>query len=502
MKMGLIMNSKRWIDLLRCAATTALVLGLLAPPQSIAAEATENWPQWRGPQSTGVAPAAQPPLEWGPNKNIKWKVAIPGRGASTPIIWNDQIFIQTAVPTGKKIDLPPAKPDEAAADADPAVKPEEPTAEPRPVKPDDPKPAPSDVRQGRGGGGGRRGFPRISQPTEEQRFVLMCLERKTGRTLWERVARTEVPHEGHHPDHGFASHSPVTDGACVCAYFGSRGLHCYDMQGKPKWEKDLGRMKTKLSFGEGGSPALFGNTIVVVWDHEGEDFIVALDKETGRELWRKPREEGTGWSTPLVASHSGRTEVITAASNKIRSYDLASGELLWEASGLSSNAIPSPVASPSVVYVTSGFRGNALLAIRLGEKGDLTGTGAILWSHDKNTPYVPSPLLYGERLYLYSSNNGILSCFDVKGGKPLFGPKRVEGLQNVYASPVGAGGRVYLVGRDGAAVVIKDGDEFEILATNRLDDGFDASPAIVGKELFLRGKEHLYCIAEGEAQAK
>lgn len=194
----------------------------------------------------------------------------------------------------------------------------------------------------------------------EQRFVLMALDRDTGKTLWEQVARTEVPHEGHHADNSFASRSPVTDGTCVCANFGSHGLYCYDLEGKLKWEKDLGRQQTRNGFGEGSSPALFGNTIVVNWDHEGDDFIAAFDKESGRELWRQPRDEHTSWATPIVVEHEGRAQVVTAATDKIRSYDLASGELVWQCAGLTTNSIPSPVAAGDTVYATSGFKGSAV----------------------------------------------------------------------------------------------------------------------------------------------
>ena len=279
------------------------------------------------------------------------------------------------------------------------------------------------------------------------------------------------------------------------AYFGSRGLHCYDMDGNFKWAKDLGKMQTRNGFGEGSTPALYGDMIVVTWDHEGSDFIVALDKNTGQEKWRQERDEPTTWSTPLVVKHGNTTQVITAGSNKVRSYDLQSGKLIWHCSGLTTNVIPSPVHANGVVYVTSGYRGSALLAIKLGKEGDLTGTDAITWTHNRGTPYVPSPLLYEDRLYFFASNTPTLSCFDVKTGQPVIDGERIAGLQGVYSSPVGASGRVYLVGRNGATAVLKRSDKLEILATNTLEDRIDASPALVGKEIYLRGKENLYCIA-------
>jgi outer membrane protein assembly factor BamB len=195
-----------------------------------------------------------------------------------------------------------------------------------------------------------------------------------------------------------------------------------------------------------------------------------------------------------VVQHGGGERGVTPATRKIRSYDLDTGKLVWECAGLTPNAIPTPVAGEGMVYLTSGFRGNALLAIRLGREGDLTGTDAVAWSHRKSTPYVPSPLLYEDRLYFFASNSGILSCFEARTGRPILDAERVEALQGVYASPVGAAGRIYLVGRNGAAVVLKKSDRLEVLATNTLDDKFDASPALAGGEIFLRGREYLYCL--------
>jgi outer membrane protein assembly factor BamB len=289
----------------------------------------------------------------------------------------------------------------------------------------------------------------------------------------------------------------VTDGEHLYVSFGSRGLYCYDLAGNLKWEKDLGDMQTRNAFGEGSSPALHRDTIVVNWDHEGEDFIVALDSRTGKERWRQSRDEPTTWSTPLIVEHDGKREVVVSATNSVRSYDLATGEQLWECSGMTGNVVPTPVSDFGKLYAISGFRGAALLAIQLGKRGTLTGTDAIAWQHRKATPYVPSPLLSGERLYFFSGNQGVLSCFNAKTGKPLFEAERVSDLPGgVYASPVAAAGRVYLLGRDGKAVVIKDSDTFEVVATSELDDRFDASPAVAGNQLFLRGHQFLYCIAE------
>jgi outer membrane protein assembly factor BamB len=234
---------------------------------------------------------------------------------------------------------------------------------------------------------------------------------------------------------------------------------------------------------------------VIVWDHQGQSFIVALDARSGEEIWRSAREEIDTWATPLVVEHNGRQQVVTNGMNRLRSYDLETGKIVWESQGTTMNAIPSPVAADGVVFVTSGFRGNNLKAIRLGDaSGDVTGSKAIVWSLDRDTPYVPSPLLYDGILYLLKSNSGILSAFDAKSGKPHYQLQRLESIPEVFSSPVGANGRVYLTGRDGTTMVIRHGPAFEVLAKNRLDDGFDASPALVDGEIYMRGYRYLYSI--------
>ncbi|HKX61284.1 MAG TPA: PQQ-binding-like beta-propeller repeat protein, partial [Verrucomicrobiae bacterium] len=426
-----------------------VVLGVIF--SSSADAASRGWPQWRGPLANGSAPDANPPVQWSETKNVKWKVKLPGYGTSTPIIWNDRVFIQTAIDTGK------SSPKAMRGTVGPNVA----------GLPQAPATPPGDGgtgrRRGPGGGGGRS-----EAPAQVHQFVLMAMDGASGRTVWEKVVREEVPHEGHHRDHGFSSSSPITDGQHIYAYFGSRGLHCYDLAGNLKWQKDLGRMSTRNGFGEGSSPALHGGVIVINWDHEGEDFIAAFDKTNGRELWRNKRDELTTWTTPLVVEHAGKAQVVVPASAMIRSYDLQTGAELWRCSGMTGNVVPTAVADFGMVYCTSGFRGAALLAIKLGRTGDLTMSDAIAWQHQKGTPYVPSPLLAGERIYFLSGNNGVLSCFDAKSGKAIFEAERLGGISGVYASPVAAGGRVYLLGRTGSAVVVQQSDKLEVLATNVL----------------------------------
>lgn len=490
-----------------CSATT-LTLGQTD-------DSNKNWAQWRGPLANGVAPHGDPPTEWNESKNIRWKVEVPGVGNATPIVWGDMIFLQTAIETEKKgdpeqyADLRAAgrrggrgrpgaeRGGRGARGQRPGGGGERGARGERGRRPGGGQRGERGQRGGRRGGG-RGGFMSGSAPENINEFVVVAVDRKTGKTLWKTKVCEKLPHEGGHRDATQASNSPVTDGEHLYAFFGSRGLYCLDMKGKVLWNKDLGLMQTAMSFGEGVSPALYKDTLVVNWDHQGDSYIVALDKKTGKERWKVERDEGTSWATPLILAVNGKPQVVAAASKRIRSYDLEDGKLLWECGGLTRNVIPSPVAGNGLFYAISGFRGSALLAIRYASaQGDITGTPAVAWEYDgRGTPYVPSPLLYDDKIYFLSVNRAILSCVDAKNGKKHYNQQRLEGLEGVYASPVGADARVYIVGRNGATAVIKHGDKFELLATNTLDDRIDASPVIVGDQLFLRGRKHLYCIAE------
>ncbi len=446
--------------------TFLVLISLTACPLPAGGEesisADTNWPHWRGPGTTGGAPSGDPPVEWSESKNVKWKIEIPGAGHASPVVWNDRVFILTAVPTDKR-GKPPA-------DA-------EPTGRRR-----------------------RRGPPSV-KTDKIYKFVILAVERSGGKILWQKTLREELPHERTHADGSWAASSPVTDGKRVYAFFCSRGLYCLDMNGKLKWQKDFGKMSIRMQFGEGSSPALHGDKIVINWDHEGQSFITALDKTSGKEVWKVKRDERTSWSTPLVVEVNGKAQVITSATNRIRSYDLASGELIWQCRGMTGNVIPTPVYADDIVYLASGFRGNALLAIRLSAaKGDITGSDAVIWKYGKYTPYAPSPLLQSGNLYMLKRNNGYLSCLQAATGKVHYANQKLEGIGTVYASLVGApkgqaSGRLYVVGKNGTTLVIKQGPKYEVMATNVLKDNFTASAAIAGKELYLRGHKYLYCIA-------
>ncbi len=430
----------------------------------ISSNLENNWHHWRGPQANGTAVNANPPLTWSESENIRWKVSIPGLGHATPIIWEDKIFIQTAIKVEKA---------------------EEEESEEKTESIDD-NPFSGFFPQERG-----------NRDIDPYQFRLITYNRSDGSILWEKTLREESPHEGMHNDSSYASNSPITDGEHIYAYFGSRGLYCLNMTGDLIWEKDLGNMRKAGTFGEGSCPIIHGNTIVILQDQEDQSFIVALDKQTGDEIWKMERDERTTWTSPIVVEHNGKSQVIVPATNRTRSYDLENGDVLWECGGLTRNVIPSPIYTDGHVYVISGFRGSSLQAIDLdAANGDITGTDAVVWEYNRDTPYVPSPLLSGEIIYFLKGNTGILSAIDRNTGTIYYGPERLSGISGVYSSIAGAADRVYIASRNGTVAVVKHGPDFELLAENKLDDSFNASPAFVGDELYLRGTQYLYCIAE------
>lgn len=411
------------------------------------------WPQWRGPLATGVAPNAYPPIAWSESENIRWKKALPGKGHSTPAVWGDLLFLTTAVPYGKTL-----------------------------------QPRHSDAS----------GAHDIAPITQHHRFVVIAINRKDGSEAWKRTVREEFPHEGVHTTASLASASPVTDGEHIYAYFGSRGLHCLDFTGEIKWQTNIGKMRPLHAHGEGSSPALHKDTILVNWDHEGPSFLIAFDKHTGKQRWKVERKGISSWSSPLVVEVGGNPQVIVSGSKRIGGYDFSSGNILWECSGLSKkNVVATPVIGHGMVYAGSTYDKNSILAIRIdGAEGDITDTERVAWTRSSGAPYVPSPLLYGDALYTISHFQGILNRVNAHTGKPQPGKFRLSGIGKVFASPLGAAGRVYVTSRNGVTAVLDDDDEIGILSLNTLDDNFSASPVAVDDELYLRGEKSLYCIAE------
>ena len=420
-----------------------------------------GWHQWRGPNANGVSPDGNPPVRWSEGENVSWKVPIEGRGSSTPIVAGGKVFVLTTIETGAK--------DESIPDPG-----------------DQPK----------------TNFFDIKRPNREHAYVVICLDRKSGAELWRKTAFTRVPHEGVHNDNDFASASPVTDGTFLYAWFGSAGLACFDLQGKRVWERSLGDVRVESSLGEGCSPVLHENRLVVLRDNAGQSSIHVLNAGNGKTIWSRKRDEKTAWATPVVTRFQGKTQVITAASRMIRSYDMDSGDILWQCGGLTGNVIPCPVVLDGHVICMSGYQGYRAMSIPLGLQGDITGHEKIRWSLDRGTPYIPSPILYDNLLLFNQSNQGVLTGVEASSGKTVLPRSRLPGISNLYASPVGAAGRVYFAGRRGVCLVVdlesarEPGQPLRILSTNRLDDQFNASPALAGSQLFLRGRKFLYCLAE------
>ena len=428
------------------------VLALLATATLTAqTRSAANWPHWRGPNHTGVADATVP-LTWTDTTNVRWRLEIPGRGMSTPVIWGNRLFLTTAIPT-------------AAAGS------------------------PTDGG-GRGPGGG-------SGADQEHRFEVLAVDRQTGKVVWQRTATTAVPHEGHHRIYGsFASNAPATDGERLYAFFGSRGLFVYDLDGKELWKKDLGiKAAMHLQFGEGTGVVVDGGKIFLQYDHNQEGAIIALDAATGKELWRVPRNHRSSWSTPLVVRHGGAKQLVVSAETKVTGLDVNTGKVVWEVAGLGMNPIPQPVQHADTVLVMSGYRNPRLMAVKLGRTGDLTRTDAIVWQTERGTSYTASPALHQGRLYVIA-DNGMMSVFNATTGEPAYVQTRLPKAYNFKASPLVVGDHVYLATEEGDVVVVKAGDTHEVLATNTLtDQSFIASPIAVGNDLYLRSRTHLFRIS-------
>lgn len=451
------------------AARLSNILTLLALTASAsAADSQQNWPAWRGPLATGVAPLADPPTTWDADgKNTRWKTPIPGRGHSTPIVWGDRIFLTAAIPFGDPL---PARPSTAPGNHDNL-----------PV-------------------------------THKQRFVALALNRADGKIIWQQTLKEGLPMEQGHRTGSLASSSPVTDGEHLIVNFGSFGLYCLDLDGNLVWKKDFGQMNILHGHGEGASPVLHAGTVVINCDHEGQSFAVALDKHTGKQIWRVERKEVTSWSSPIVVtptqnasegvstptrSVSEGAQVIIPGTARIRGYDLVTGKVLWECGGLSSNIVASPVYENGMLFAGSSYDKRALLGIKLdGAKGDITGTEHVVWNRFRGTPYVPSPLLVDGGLYFLTHYQPILTRLDAPTGEEKPGPTRLQGLSDIYASPVSAAGRIYVTDLEGTTLVMTTGEIPRALALNKLNEPISASAAIAGRELFLRGEKHLYCLAE------
>ncbi|MEM8735626.1 MAG: PQQ-binding-like beta-propeller repeat protein, partial [Planctomycetota bacterium] len=357
-----------------------------------------NWLQWRGPDGTGDAGRDAYPTKWDATTNVQWKSKVPGRGLGTPIVVDDLVVVTTAIPVGEK--LPPRM-------------------------------------------SGRPGAHDNLPVDSRHEFAVLAYDRITGQQRWRTKVNEQLPREGAHKSASLASASSVSDGRLLFAYFGSYGLFCLDLAGNVQWQKQLGEMYSKHGHGEGASPALHEDAVIVNWDHEGQSFVVSLNKSDGEENWRRLRDEVTSWSTPIVIEVDDKPQVIVAGTNRVRSYDFVTGETLWECGGMSANIVATPVYKNGILVVGSSYEKRIMMAIRVsGAKGDITGTEQVVWSRIRGTPYVPSMLIADTGVYFLAHYQNILTRVDLESGAEAPGAMRLGDLGSIYASPVAAGNHV------------------------------------------------------------
>jgi len=413
--------------------------------------AANDWLTWRGPHGNGTA-EGDPPVEFSREENLRWRTTIPGRGFSTPIVWNGRIFLTTAVALEQEHAPPPGTPLGS---------------------------------RGSGGAGLARHV-----------FVVMALDFKSGNEIWRRTVTTAEPHQGYHRTYGsHASNSPVTDGETLFVSFGSRGIYALDFDGEVQWKTNLDApMMMRYSFGEGSAPVVHGDTLLLNCDQEEQSYLLALDKNTGRERWRSNHDGLSTWAPPLVTEVDGLTQVITPGETT-RAHDLETGDIIWSVEGLGTNAIPTPLRQDDFILLMTGHRNPNLMAVRLGGEGDLTGTEAVMWTNRRGNAYTPSPVLH-EGVYYVLSDRGFFTAFDAHTGETFYQQQRIPDLTQFKASPVAASSRLYVAGENGIVTVLKLGKEFEVLARNSMgaDEMFIASPVVVGDTLLLRGQSDLYAV--------
>jgi outer membrane protein assembly factor BamB len=418
-----------------------------------------NWPGWRS-DGQGISSEKNLSLKWSEDEGIKWKTPIPGAGHSSPIIWENRVFVTTAVA-------------------------------------DDPN-----VQTFKGGmyfGGDRR-----KPDDSEYTFNLICLNAENGNILWDKAVVKQQPRTRRHTKNTYASETPVTDGKYIFASFGSAGLYCVDFDGNLIWQRDLGLMRRRAGWGTSSSPVIFKNTVIVNCDSDDESYITALDKTTGEPLWRTERNEKASWSTPFLFQSDNRTIVVTNAMRRMRGYDASTGKLLWECAGGSMITIPSPVAARGLIFISSGhnlFSRQPIVAVRPYASGNITpdkgkfSSQGVAWMHPRGGPYVTSPIAIGDYLYI-PLDKGYLTCYEAMTGKTVYEKQQLGNRNTITASPIAGDGRIYIQAEDGECYIIKPGPEFEILAVNKLDEVFCASPAVSTGRIFLRGRKHLYCIGK------
>ncbi|MCP4710616.1 MAG: PQQ-like beta-propeller repeat protein [Planctomycetes bacterium] len=419
----------------------------------------ENWTQFRG-VAAGVALGEKQPTTWSETENVVWSVDVPGRGWSSPIVWGDRIYLTSVISEGE-------------------------VAEAR-------KGLYMRGEQGRA-------------PKDVHHWMVFCLDWESGRVVWQKEVHKGLPEYPVHVKNTYASETPVTDGERVYAYFGNLGLFCFDMAGQELWSKKWGSFSTRYNWGPASSPVLHGERIYIVNDNEKNSFMVALDIKTGEEVWKAERDEKSNWATPFVWENEKRTEIVTAGTKMIRSYDLA-GKVLWELGPMSSIAVPTSFAGHGLCYISSGYvgdrRNRPIYAVRPGASGDITLEGDqtssefLAWSHKQGGPYNPSPIVYGDYFYVLY-DRGIVSCYDAKTGEVVYEGQRIDAEARAFTvSPWASDGKIFCLDENGITYVIAAGREFKVLGKNSLGEMCGASPATVRGNLIIRTQTKLYRIQE------
>jgi len=452
------------------ARCTAAVLVLLAVSPAARAQ---NWPQFRG-SNAGVAPDdPRLPDRWSTTENVVWRIDIPGRGWSSPVVWGDHVFVVSAVNT---------------------------TTPDRPLNP-------VITYLARSLGGTMSGAD-ISTSADEHRWTLYDIDVQSGKIRWSRDIRAQVPPQPVHQKNSYASETPVTDGERVYVYLGYVGLFAFDMNGAPVWAKPMDAPKMRTGWGTAASPVLHDGRIYIVNDNETRSFIAAYDARTGAQVWRTDRpDEASNWSTPFVWRHDDRTEVVTTGTRKVRSYDM-SGTLLWELAGMTSIHAVTPVAGHGLLFVSSGYfpdNPRPTYAVRPGASGDIslkpdeTSNAFIAWSNRTLASAYPSPLVLADQYYTLM-DRGFLTSNDPKTGKEIYGRQRIAQDSGTFtASPWAYNGKIFALSEDGETFVIQAGPSFRLLGRNALDEMTLATPAVANGSLFIRTATKLYRITNNQS---
>ena len=458
-----------------CLGGIALLLCLHSAATVVAGP--QQWPSFRGPNGSGVADGQTLPIRWDATKsvNVVWKTPLPGLGHSSPVVWGDRVFLTAAVSSNPE----------------------------------------SVFRRDVGSRQGEVILIDSSKDLSNHEWRVYCVDRRTGAILWVKTPFQGVPKTDRHMKNSHASASPATDGRHVVVFFGSQGLYCYDVDGKLLWKQDLGVLDAgsfddlDFQWGTASSPIIYKNLVIVQCDIQLNSFIAAFDVATGRQVWRTPRDESPSWSTPVVYDDGkSRPELITNATRAIRGYDPLTGKELWKLVGGSENARPTPVVAHEMIFVTSGYRPiQPIYAIRPGGKGDLTlaanrnSSEQVIWSSLRGGPYIPTPLVYGDYLYI-CANNGVLTVYNARTGERVYQRRLGDKGGAFAASPVAGAGRVYFASEDGEVFVVKAGPEYELLATNEMGEICLATPALANNMLFIRTQHHLVAVAEQPSKTK